>query len=965
MKEDSCKMKKLIISALSACLLILSVFVLGSCAQKIPTPQNVRIVEDTQSITWNRVAKAKSYVITISGDDRERTISQNTFSLEYLEPGSYVISIKAVSKDMDFADSDWVSIPYDRPEESGLRYKAINNNTEYELIGAGSASGDIVMEDEYRGKPVTSIAAKAFSGNSRITSIKVGKYVKTIGKNAFTRCSSLTSVTFDEECVITEIGEYAFQSCKKLESITIPDTVKLIPSYMFSWCSALKSITLGNETEAISSYSFSNCEALTELVIPNTVKVIGEYAFSDCLALKNVTFGSSLEEIHTYSFFNCGALEKVEFGNSLKLIESYSFGNCISLKSLTIPDSCTTIGAEAFRSCKALATVKLGKGLVKIGTSAFSDTAFYEAADELIVVDGWVIESKNKEITEISLPEGVYGIASAAFAYCRKLENIQLSGIKYVNSYAFTYCDSIQNVRFDDSLLDIGDFAFYYCSLLRNVAFGNSLESIGNSAFSSCARLDNKSTSIKLPASLTHIGSSAFKNTAAFNANMGIIYIDTWAVDCNMPSGMGTTNIIIEPGTLGIADYCADNVIVMFSIEIPDSVKYIGKSAFYKSSMVQTISLPRDLKVIGDYAFYGCSSAWFGDNGQTVIPNGTEYIGRSAFYECMAMTGVNIPDSVKEIGAFAFYKCINLGESQFFLDEEKTKPIIGTVTIGSNVSVIGERAFYGCEAITDIVLPNSLTQLGTRAFYKCTKLKNVTLGTSLTEIPDYAFYNCSALEAISIPDGVTRIGRYAFKGCSSITELNLGKNVDTVDEYAFYACTGIKSIVLTDSTKTIGNFAFRGCSSTASIIIPEGVSTIGKHAFYGATSATVFCEADKIGAYWNQRWNTSYLPVIWGVTLSDDRSYVVSFTYDASKLSYISENELMTTPVRNNYVFAGFSINADGSTKDYTVTTLSEATEGTVLYLVWNEQTEEEPDNSGTSEPSDENPSDESTEATE
>ncbi|MBQ9116806.1 MAG: hypothetical protein IJY04_07255, partial [Clostridia bacterium] len=166
---------------------ILSLFALtmSSCGARLSTPSGIHLDEDTQTLKWNKVKGAQGYTIQISGFDTEITTQANYYSLEKLEPGDYTVKVSANGTDNGFRSSAFATFEYTRLPESGLKYQLINNGTEYTLVGGGSADGDVVMEDIYRGKPVTAISDKALYHNAKITSFIIGKNVKTIGDKAF------------------------------------------------------------------------------------------------------------------------------------------------------------------------------------------------------------------------------------------------------------------------------------------------------------------------------------------------------------------------------------------------------------------------------------------------------------------------------------------------------------------------------------------------------------------------------------------------------------------------------------------------------------------------------------------------------------------------------------------------------------------------------------------------------------
>ena len=615
-----------------------------------------------------------------------------------------------------------------------------------------------------------------------------------------------------------------------------------------------------------------------------------------------------------------------------------------------IPNSCQSIGSEAFRNCSALENITLGNGLTSIGGRAFAGTKYYNDATGFVIVDGWILETKDKTITSAELPVSIYGIADGAFQNCKELaDDTDFTGVKYIGEYAFSGCEAMWYANFDNALLTIGKFAFNRCSNLSSVSVGNSLQSIGAFAFYDCGKYTLQD--LKLPTSLKHIGQDAFKKTYAYNATEGMMYVDKWLVGCNVPEGMGFLEIVVEDGTRGIADYALYGVMALTVIAMPDTVEYIGMGAFYENMLVSRIILPKNLKEIGDYAFYGCSGAWFvylddiNGDGITRLPECTERIGRSAFYNCAIMVGLEIPGTVKSIGDYAFYGCSNLGESNLYIESEdineEPQQLIGYVRIGYGVETIGNRAFQGCGSIVSVQIPETVTSMGIRVFYKCTKLSKVVIDSPLQQLPDYTFYDCQQLQTVTLPTGLQNIGKYAFRGCTALEEINLPEGLVKIDRFAFFSCSSLKEIVLPTTLKTLGDYALRGCSNVASVVIPAGVTEIGKHALHGMTKATIYCEATELPAYWHIRWNTSYRPVIWGATLSEDKTYVVSFVKSDSTVDNLSSTVPMTNPYHVGYVFEGFMAqDASGQEVKVDAEAIVALPNGTKVSILWKQDAE-------------------------
>ena len=277
MRSNMRKIKiALIFAALACCLLALS-----GCAPMLASPTGLRIDQDTLVLTWNQSEQADYYLIELNGTQSENKIRTNSYSLESLDPGTYQIRLKAVDVDGLYRDSAWSETKeFVREEESGLSYRLIDGNRAYEVVGVGSASGEIVIDDEFRGKPVTSIGKSAFSNATGITEV-------TIGNN------------------VTIIKDHAFYNCRSLERVIIPETVEVIEQYASQSCRSLSEINLPAKLTEIADYTFSYCSALTQIGIPSGVTSIGKYAFNECTALQQVTFGERLTSIGEIGRASC------------------------------------------------------------------------------------------------------------------------------------------------------------------------------------------------------------------------------------------------------------------------------------------------------------------------------------------------------------------------------------------------------------------------------------------------------------------------------------------------------------------------------------------------------------------------------------------------------------------------------------------------------------------------------------
>ena len=206
-----------------------------------------------------------------------------------------------------------------------------------------------------------------------------------------------------------------------------------------------------------------------------------------------------------------------------------------------------------------------------------------------------------------------------------------------------------------------------------------------------------------------------------------------------------------------------------------------------------------------------------GLKGEYSIRKGVKVIGDNAFSTCRSLTNINIPNSVTNIGNGAFAFCRSLTN----------------IDIPNNVTNIGDSAFMNCKSFTNISIPDGVTNIGDKAFEDCKSLVSINIPNSVTNIGDNAFMYCESLNSINIPDGVTNIGYWAFLGCKSLTSINIPNGVTNIREETFSSCKSLTSIKIPNSVTNIGNWAFSSCESLTCINIPDCVTNISDRTFVG------------------------------------------------------------------------------------------------------------------------------------
>ena len=206
------------------------------------------------------------------------------------------------------------------------------------------------------------------------------------------------------------------------------------------------------------------------------------------------------------------------------------------------------------------------------------------------------------------------------------------------------------------------------------------------------------------------------------------------------------------------------------------------------------------------------------------IPSGVLTISEKAFFGCQLLTGVKIPNSMEQISNSAFMECSELS----FIEFEK----------GSRVAVIGESAFSGCRKLEKIEIPEGITEIKPRTFQECTYLEDVVIPDGVVGIADEAFCRCTNLKTVTIPNTVTVIGKDAFCSCASLMEISIPDSVERIDTGAFNSCASLTRVSFGSEShlKHIRKNAFVNCYRLVSINIPGSLEFIATRAFMGCDS---------------------------------------------------------------------------------------------------------------------------------
>lgn len=680
---------------------------------------------------------------------------------------------------------------------------------------------------------VRSIGAYAFAGCTPLTSVTIPDTVTSIAPTAFLGCSAIEKATMPvalmsavpkealRTVVLTSgiaLADNAFDGYDALVSVTLPGTMTSIGSNAFAGCASLEEIVLPAALATIGSRAFEDCTGLASVAIPDSVTSIGQYAFSGCPAAIVWGDAPSLTSIGGYVFAEyAGTAIAVPHG--VRSIAGYAFNNCAALTSVTIPDSVTAIGQYAFSGCPEISSLVVDDA-----------NLIYHSAGNCI------IETAEKEL-----------------AFGCKTSIIPSDGsVTAIGSHAFDGCSGLTSINIPNGITSIKTYAFRNCSDLISIALPGSIVSIGAYAFDDCVGLTQVSTD----------GLAAWCGISFGNATANPLY---YAHDLYI-DGEKLIELVIPDGATSIKGYIFYNCTSLTSVTIPDSVTNIGSSAFSGCTAIQKAEMPSH--VIDDIPKSSLN---------TVVITSGDSIGKNAFYNCTSLTSVSLPDSIKSIGGGAFKGCSSLQ----------------SLVMPETVANIGEGVLSGCRSLISVTIPfvgetiddSSLTGFGylfgathysQNATYVPSSLREVII-TAATQIGYRDFSGCNGLTSITIPSSVTEIGDYAFEKCSGLEEVHIGDvgvwcGIDFGEEdttnplhYAnklYLNDKLITDLVIPTGVKRIESRAFNNCSELISVTMPDSVKDIGENAFSNCNNLSAVYIAD-ISAwcnikFWNEKANPLY-----------------------------------------------------------------------------------------------------------
>ena len=400
----------------------------------------------------------------------------------------------------------------------------------------------------------------------------------------------------------------------------------------------------------------------------------------------------------------------------VKAITTTALKNCTTAEYIYIPSTIVEIGssgigdkykveADAFSGCNNLNTVEIDSNNQYYANNNGDGIIYNKAKTKIYYCPN------AKEISSLTIADGVTTICTSAFAKCKTLNELVMpESLISINNNAFRNCENLLKVTLKNGIKNIGHGAFGWCEKLTQINIPNTVETIDDYAFEECHELTN----INIPSSVTSISTSTFHNCHK------LISINV-SSENNSYTNYNDDGILYDKNMKTIVRYPQAKAGTKYTI--PDNITEIADKAFWRCSNLTQVTIPNTVTTIGESAFHYCENLT-----QITIPYNVTKLQRSTFGGCTNLSKVNLPDSIIAIDSMTFSDCTSLTEIE----------IPGSTTSMENT------IFSDCTNLKRVIIPDSVTSMGYNIFHNDTNIKIVTKSNSTAH--QYATSNSIAVE---------------------------------------------------------------------------------------------------------------------------------------------------------------------------------------------------------------------------
>lgn len=373
----------------------------------------------------------------------------------------------------------------------------------------------------------------------------------------------------------------------------------------------------------------------------------------------------------------------------------------------------------------------------------------------------------------VTIPDTVEVVGESAFENNQKVQFVVISkSVKRLDAYVFWGCNNLEEVVLGKGLTAVDEYSFAGCTGLKQITIPENIQSIDAQAFAGCVNL----TDIYIPATVTGIAEDAFLNcdNVTIHADEGSVaaqFAQKLAEQKNRDplvtaAPVQTPTAVSRPDTQATTEPVSTATPAPVATPVPGNV--LGSTIIVGNHALVMVH-PGEEKVQQGYTEPEAGQET-GEEQDITAETENGKIPEWMYYRNQSVSAVTIPEGTTEIGRFAF-----------------SRSSLRTVTIPEGVTVIDYAAFYHCDNLDNVILPDTVNTVGAKAFTHTGWMDDFeenSMDDFLISGDILVAYKGNLPEVV-IPDGVRVIAEEAFRNHTELKKVHLPASVTDIGNDAF------------------------------------------------------------------------------------------------------------------------------------------------------------------------------------
>lgn len=373
----------------------------------------------------------------------------------------------------------------------------------------------------------------------------------------------------------------------------------------------------------------------------------------------------------------------------------------------------------------------------------------------------------------VTIPDTVEVVGESAFENNQKIQFVVIpKSVKRLDAYVFWGCNNLEEVVLGKGLTTVDEYSFAGCTGLKQITIPENIQSIDAQAFAGCVNL----TDIYIPATVTGIAEDAFLNcdNVTIHADEGSVaaqFAQKLAEQKNRDplvtaAPVQTPTAVSRPDTQATTEPVSTATPAPVATPVPGNV--LGSTIIVGNHALVMVH-PGEEKVQQGYTEPEAGQET-GEEQDITAETENGKVPEWMYYRNQSVSAVTIPEGTTEIGRFAF-----------------SRSSLRTVTIPEGVTVIDYAAFYHCDNLDNVILPDTVNTVGAKAFTHTGWMDDFeenSMDDFLISGDILVAYKGNLPEVV-IPDGVRVIAEEAFRNHTELKKVHLPASVTDIGNDAF------------------------------------------------------------------------------------------------------------------------------------------------------------------------------------